>query len=227
MSADSGVPTFRGEDGLWKRHRPEELATPRAFERDPRLVWEWYAWRREVVSGCDPNEGHLALARWASRRADVRIVTQNVDGLHDRAATLVSGGDRGGAALELHGSLFRVRCTGCARRAPHREPVDATAEATLPRCSACGGLLRPDVVWFGEPLDRAALERAFAWAASSSVCLVVGTSAVVQPAASLAVATHEAGGTIVEVNPDDTPLTPLARVSLRGGAAELLPSLLD
>lgn len=229
VSAESGVPTFRGEEGLWKRYRPEELATPEAFRRDPRLVWEWYGWRREVVDGCRPNAGHRALARLALRRPDVTLVTQNVDGLHGAAAReeAGSGADPSPALpLELHGSLFRMRCTRCAHRQAGREPVDASSEETLPRCPACAELLRPDVVWFGEGLDPGVVNAAFEAARAAGLCLVVGTSARVHPAASLPLAVHEGGGAVVEVNPTETDLTPRADVVLRGPAGELLPGLL-
>ena len=167
VSAESGVPTFRGPDGLWRTHRPEELAMPEACARDPRLVWEWYGWRRERVGRCRPNAGHHALAAWALERGvtggpGVTLVTQNVDGLHEEAAREVAGvGDPAPALpVELHGSLFRIRCTRCAHRASDRSPVNAASEASLPRCPACGALLRPNVVWFGEALDPAVLERA-------------------------------------------------------------------
>ena len=237
ISAESGIPTFRGPGGLWKSHRPEELATPAAFRRDPRLVWEWYAWRRGVVVGCRPNPGHVALARTALEGArEVTLVTQNVDGLHEVAAREAAAA-RGGASakpvgptpalpLELHGSLFRDRCSGCGRRTPAAATVDTSSDASLPRCGACGALLRPDVVWFGEMLDADLLRRAFEAAGRAQVCLVVGTSALVHPAASVPLATLAAGGALVEVNPDATPLTPRARLSLRGGAATLLPALL-
>ncbi|MFQ5691344.1 MAG: NAD-dependent deacetylase [Gemmatimonadota bacterium] len=259
ISADSGIPTFRGPGGLWRSRRPEEMATPEAFERDPRLVWEWYGWRREVVGACRPNAAHLALARWALRREGVRIVTQNVDGLHTAAAREViremawgTGAGTGTAAervpsdvgaptdpaaraadaapalpLQLHGSLFRSRCPVCRTAFEHREPIDASSRHTLPHCGDCGGLLRPDVVWFGEALPKGILDEAFDLASRAGACLVVGTSAVVQPAASLATVTLDRGGAIVELNPDPTPLTRLAEVSLRGRAAELLPELLQ
>lgn len=236
ISADSGVPTFRGPDGLWKDYRPEELATPAAFARDPRLVWEWYGWRRSKIAPCEPNPAHLALARWAGRREGVRIVTQNVDGLHTRAAKAVgaagpTGADdaagRAGTPLELHGCLFRVRCTGCRFRGEHREEIDAGSREALPRCPECGALLRPDVVWFGEALPEAVVSEAFALAGEADVCLVVGTSAVVHPAAGIPAATAAAGGEIVEVNPEVTPLTSRAAVSLRARAAEAVPRLVS
>jgi len=226
VSAESGVPTFRGPGGLWKEFRPEDLATPEAFARDPRLVWEWYAWRRTLVGACAPNAAHRALAEWALRSGKVTIVTQNVDGLHARAAREAAGEADPTVALpiEVHGSLLRDRCSGCDARS---EPVtvDATSLATLPRCVRCGALLRPDVVWFGEMLDESVLARAGAAAATADVCLVVGTSALVHPAASLPLRTRAHGGVVIEVNPEETPLTRVAEISIRGTAAEIVPML--
>jgi len=229
VSAESGVPTFRGDQGLWKSHSPEELATPHAFRRDSRLVWEWYDWRRGLIRSCRPNPGHEALARFALGTRTVRIVTQNVDGLHEEAARQAAGGGDPSPALplELHGSIFRVRCTSCTYRIPHRGPITTATPEDLPRCPVCSGLLRPDVVWFGESLDPGVISEAFRVAQKSEVCLVVGTSALVHPAASVPMATHDGGGRIIEVNPTETPLTHLARVSLRGASGEVLPNLLD
>jgi NAD-dependent deacetylase len=232
VSAESGVPTFRGSEGLWKAFRPEELATPAAFARDPRLVWEWYDWRRRLVLGCRPNAAHVALATLAlesGRR--VRLATQNVDGLHAAAAHDVAAGiappaDPGPALpLELHGSILRTRCTACDARRHHVEPIDTSSRDALPRCERCAALLRPDVVWFGEALDDAVLAAAVAAAGVSDACLVVGTSAVVQPAASLALVTKQHGGRIVEVNPEPTPLTSIADVSIRASAADAVPEI--
>lgn len=228
VSAESGVPTFRGAAGLWKRHRPEELATPEAFARDPRLVWEWYAWRRSIVAGCAPNEAHRALARLALGGGPATtLVTQNVDGLHHRAAREAAGHTDPSPALplELHGAVHRDRCSRCGTRTPGLAEVDVGSEASLPRC-ACGGLLRPDVVWFGEALDPEVLSAAFDAARRADLCLVVGTSAVVHPAASVPEVTRSNGGVVVEVNVEATPLTPAARVSLRGPAAKLVPALI-
>ena len=238
LSADSGLATFRGPEGQWRKYRPEDLATPEAFERDPCLVWDWYNARRLAAGESEPNEAHLAMARFAQRRDDVVIITQNVDGLHSRAASIVAreqqgrhervkGGSREEQALplELHGSFFRVRCVDCGRRRDHRDPIDAKEKSSLPHCRACGGLLRPDVVWFGEPLGEA-IDRAFGCAAEAEVCLVVGTSAVVQPAASVAMVTRRAGGVIIEVNPEETPLTPMSEVSFRSTALETVPRIL-
>ncbi len=229
VSAESGVPTFRGDGGLWKSHRAEELATPGAFRRDPRLVWEWYEWRRELIRECRPNPGHHALARLAMGSTPVHIVTQNVDGLHEKAGMDVapSGGPSPSPPLELHGSIFRVKCTTCTYAAPHRDRISSGSVDELPTCPACSDLLRPAVVWFGESLDPEVLNRAFQVAREASLCLVVGTSAVVQPAASVPLATLEGGGTLIEVNPTETPLTPMAHFSFRGASGEVLPALLE
>ena len=226
MSAESGVPTFRGEDGLWKRHRPEELATPGAFRRDPQLVWEWYRWRRGLVAACEPNPGHSALSAFRARKPETSLVTQNVDGLHQEADRLEGVGPGVSPVLELHGRLFGDRCRGCHRRTEAHRTPDPDLKAPLPRCDDCGGLLRPDVVWFGEGLPQTVLETAVDVARAADLCLVVGTSARVQPAASLPLATTGAGGTIIEVNPSPTPLSARARVALRGPAGEVLPQLL-
>lgn len=228
ISAESGVPTFRGPDGLWQSHRVEELATPDAFERDPRLVWEWYSWRRGLVAECVPNAAHIALARFALGRTGVRIVTQNVDGLHTEAARIAAadGDPTRALPLELHGALFRDRCTMCSFQQDNWSGVDHESIATLPRCERCAGLLRPDVVWFGERLFPGVIEEAHEWAALAEVCLVIGTSGLVEPAAGLAHATRDGGGTVIEVNPEETPLTRIASVALRGRASELIPAVL-
>src|SRR4051812_32805021 len=155
ISAESGVPTFRGEGGLWKSYRAEDLATPEAFRRDPRLVWEWYGWRRDVVRGCSPNEAHAALAAYAEAHSQTLIATQNVDGLHRAAGTPAT------SLVELHGALFRVKCTRCSWRSEHTGVIDASSHETLPMCASCGALARPDIVWFGEALEPANIGRAF------------------------------------------------------------------
>jgi NAD-dependent deacetylase len=229
ISAESGVPTFRGSDGLWRSYRAEDLATPEAFARDPELVWSWYLWRRDVIGACAPNAGHLALARFALARPGTTLVTQNVDGLHHQAAVVAAGSADPGPAipLEIHGALHRDRCSGCRRATPGVRALPAAAgRAGLPRCDACGDLLRPDVVWFGEPLDTRLLEHAFAAARAADVCLVVGTSALVHPAASIPLATLGSGGRLIEVNPEPTPLSGRAHATLRGASAAILPELL-
>ncbi len=226
ISAESGVPTFRDAGGLWRNFRPEELATPQAFARDPRTAWEWYDWRRSVLAGCAPNPGHRALARFFLGRGAAGLVTQNVDGLHTRAALEEAAGraEAAKAALpvELHGAVGRDRCNRCEARFPAEPLGDA-----LPRCDSCGGLRRPDVVLFGESLEGDVLARAYSLAERADLCLVVGTSAVVYPAAAIPLATLEAGGSLIEVNLEDTPLTPSATVALRGAAGEVLPALLS
>jgi len=228
VSAESGVPTFRGSQGLWRSHRPEDLATPEAFARDPLLVWEWYAWRRSFIARCEPNPAHTALARYLADHPTATLVTQNVDGLHQRAARAVRGADTGDAdrVLEVHGAIHRDRCSSCGLRAVGAEAIDTSTPQTLPRCASCGGALRPDVVWFGEALDEAVIGAAFRAAREAEVCLVVGTSGVVYPAASVPEITRASGGSVVEVNPEETPLTRYAAVSLRGPAGSLVPHLL-
>jgi len=214
ISAESGVPTFRGPGGLWRDYRPEDLATPEAFAADPALVWEWYAWRRGLVAAARPNPGHEALAELERRAPEVTLVTQNVDGLHALA------GSR--AVVEIHGSLWRSRCLGCGRV---RE--DRAAPDRIPPFCPCGGLLRPDVVWFGEALQEDLLERAIAAVEACDLMLVVGTSGVVQPAASFADAVLSRGAAVVEINLDPTPLSGRATVALRGRSGEILPELIS
>lgn len=230
VSVASGVPTFRGDAGLWKDHRPEELATPDAFAGDPVTVWQWYGWRRRTVEGRDPNEGHLALARWTLRRPGARLVTQNVDDLHRRALRAAAGADSipdHARTVELHGSLFRTLCTGCGRRRESRESIDVSERDDLPRCGECGELLRPDVVWFGESLPVDAMDAAMEAARRAEVCLVAGTSAAVQPAASVASVAADTGAVLIEVNPEPTPLTGRSDGVFRSGAETTLPALLD
>ncbi|HLF74223.1 MAG TPA: NAD-dependent deacylase [Anaerolineales bacterium] len=214
VSQESGLRTFRdAQTGLWAQYRPEELASPGAFRRDPKLVWDWYAWRREAVKGVRPNPGHYALAEMEKRLPDFTLVTQNVDGLHRMAGSA--------HVLELHGNIQRVRCADCYT---FTETWDDDDES-VPRCAACGGLLRPDVVWFGEALPRDQLEAAVEAARSCGVFFSIGTSGVVQPAASLAFAAHNRGAVIVEVNAEPTPLTPKADYVLQGKSGEILPEL--
>ena len=229
VSAESGIPTFRGAGGLWKQFKPEELATPIAFGRDPRLVWEWYAWRRETVRGCSPNAAHFSLARWALSRPGVTLVSQNVDDLHERAAAEVSGDPdvaRRAVPIRLHGSLFHDRCTRCRYRAVGAG-VDATSIETLPHCPECGGLMRPDVVWFGEMLPVRAVEAAFSAAGEAEACLVVGTAGAVYPAAGVAHAAKATGAAVVIVDPGPTDLDAIADVRLHGAAGDVVPRILD
>ncbi len=214
VSAESGVPTFRdAQTGLWARYEPQELATPEAFERDPRLVWEWYEWRRGLVRRAEPNPGHLALAELERRVPSFSLATQNVDGLHRRA-----GSEN---VLELHGNIMRSRCSVEGIEAEPR----AGDESVPPPCPGCGAFLRPDVVWFGEALPEDSFAAASEAARSCDVFLSVGTSSLVHPAASLPSEAARSGAVIVEVNPDHTPLTRQADYALRGRAGEVLPAL--
>ena len=214
VSAESGVPTFRDAlTGLWSRFRPEQLATPEAFAADPRTVWSWYEWRRDLVSRAEPNPAHQALARLEELLPQLTLVTQNVDGLHRRA------GSR--APIEFHGNLFDNRCLSCGRPAPDvPRPCP-----TPPRCQACGGWIRPGVVWFGEAIPAEALDRSLAAADDCDLFLSVGTSSLVYPAAGLAGRALERGVTVVEVNPHPTELARLAAYSLPAAAGAVLPAL--
>jgi NAD-dependent deacetylase len=216
ISAESGVPTFRGEDGLWRTYRAEDLATPEAFDRDPHLVWEWYDWRRGLIAGCRPNATHQALAQMERRLDDLTLSTQNVDGLHQMA------GSRN--VVELHGNIWRMRCTqGCQPPWEDRTVPLALAGGALPRCPNCGSLARPDIVWFGESLPGEALTAALAAAQRCQVMLVVGTSALVQPAASLPLFALRRGAYVVEINTQPTPLSDAAHEVIREPAASALP----
>jgi NAD-dependent deacetylase len=214
ISAESGLSTFRDKQtGLWAKYRPEDLATPQAFQRNPRMVWEWYEWRRGFVAQAEPNPGHHALARIEATRPDFFLATQNVDGLHARA------GSRN--LVELHGNIRRTVCFD------HRHPAegwDPVAEPP-PRCRQCGALLRPDVVWFGEALPEAALRRAQGAAAQCDLFLSIGTSTLVYPAAELPFIAGSNGATVVEINPDLTPLSKLADFVLREKAGIALPAV--
>jgi NAD-dependent deacetylase len=213
ISAESGVPVFRGTGGLWQQHRPEDLATPEAFARDPKLVWEWYDWRRALVAAATPNPAHLALAALERSLSDFTLITQNVDGLHDRA------GSR--HVLKLHGDLWWLRCTRCGKDSHNTE---VPLSELPPRCT-CGALLRPAVVWFGETLPSEVLHAASEAAVQSQVFLVIGTSALVQPAASLPLLAQQNGARVVEINREHTALSAHIDVSILGGAGELLPRL--
>jgi NAD-dependent deacetylase len=213
-SAESGVPTFRdAQTGLWADYDFKALATPEAFWRNPALVWEWYTWRRELVMLAKPNPGHFALVAMQAQVSELTVITQNVDGMHQRA-----GHNR---VIELHGNLIRHRC---ANNGYLVENWPATVEVPPP-CPHCGGPLRPDVVWFGEPLPAEALDQAIAILRKSDVVLSVGTSSVVQPAASLPFEALESGAKLVEINPNKTPLTPYAHFALFGKSGEILPDL--
>ncbi len=218
VSAESGVPTFRGEDGLWKQYRAEELATPEAFARDPALVWEWYRWRRGLIREKKPNPAHYALVELekglAARGGEFGLITQNVDGLHEKA-----GSKR---VIPIHGNIWEVRCAD--RRCGWKK-VDRGELEDLPRCPKCGGLARPGVVWFGEALPADALDEVERILEGCDLFLVAGTSGVVQPAASFAWAARRRGAQVIEVNLEPTPLTEAAHLAFHGPAGEILPAL--
>ena len=215
VTAESGVSTFRDNGGLWEKHRVEDVATPSAFRRDPALVWRFYNARRANLRAVKPNPGHFALAELERHLGPGRftLITQNVDRLHQAA------GSRN--VLELHGDLLRVRCTGCGRVEDRGlGPLD-----DLPCCAECGELLRPNVVWFEEPLPPGVWEAAEAATAASDAFLVVGTSAVVYPAAGLIDTARAAGARVIEANVERTPASQLAHVGLYGRSGEVLPQL--
>ncbi len=213
VSAESGIPTFReAQTGLWARYDPQALASPEALARNPGLVWAWYTWRRSLVQQAQPNAAHHALAAMERLAPHFTLITQNVDGLHQHA------GSR--AVIELHGNIMRTVCTANRHLVTAWEPPP---EGEAPRCPQCGSVLRPDVVFFGESLPPQALQAALEAAQHADVLLVIGTSGVVYPAAALPGLAKEHGAFIAEINPQPTPLSDLADVTLRAPAGEILP----
>lgn len=215
ISAESGISTFRGVNGYWNRYRPDELATPEAFAIDPDLVWRWYQHRRQGVAAAVPNPGHYALAKWEALAPAFCLVTQNVDGLHCQA------GSRN--ILELHGNIRLNRCLKCGQESSMSE---ITYNGCVPHCS-CGGVLRPGVVWFGESLPEETLRKSIQAANDCDLFLTVGTSSLVYPAAGLPELAARRGVTVIEINPEETPLSHLATLCLRGQAGTILPQLVD
>jgi NAD-dependent deacetylase len=214
ISAESGVPTFRdAQQGLWAKYDPQQLATPEAFEEDPKLLWQWYRWRRELVAAAEPNPGHLALTRLAELVPRFTLVTQNVDGLHQRAGC--------NAVIEFHGNLFDDRCyaEGCI--------IEHDPEAEVPVCPRCGANLRPGVVWFGEAIPESALNESFAAAADCDVFLSVGTSSLVYPAAGLADIARENRAIVAEINPNPTVNAENYDFTIAGNAGATLPELVE
>lgn len=213
ISAESGVPTFRGEGGLWRQYRATDLATPEAFARDPRLVWEFYNWRRELLAPLKPNAAHFALAEIEKKVPHFTLITQNIDGLHHKA------GSRN--ILELHGNIWWLRCTGCSGLVEDR----TVPLPELPLCKDCGSLLRPHVVWFGEMLDPKILDQAYSTVQKCDLMMVIGTSGTVQPAASMGMQAKNAGAMVVEINLEPTPYTAAYHLSLIGKAGDIVPLL--
>jgi NAD-dependent deacetylase len=212
ISKESNVPTFRGADGLWRNYDAMELATPDAFRRNPTLVWEWYTWRQGLIAECNPNPGHLTLVNWEQEGILKSLVTQNVDGLHIRAGST--------NVQEVHGDLWALKCVSC----DYKGRLDAPAVG-IPQCPDCNNNLRPDVVWFGESLNRDTISKVYDELEQADVCLVIGTSALVQPAASFPLIVKQRGGILIEVNIERTPLTSEVDYHLSGKSGEILPRL--
>ncbi len=216
ISAESGVPTFRGKDGLWKNFRAEELATPEAFNRNPEIVWEWYNWRRELISKCDPNPAHKFLVKLEKEKEDnFLLITQNVDGLHRKA-----GNKR---IIEIHGCIWRVKCIKCSFKEYNYDiPIKI-----LPECSECKDLLRPDVVWFGESLNYNDLQRSINACINCDVLIVIGTSGVVQPVASFPFQAKSQNKNLklIDINPVKNPISEIADLYIPYKSAEFLGSL--
>ena len=217
VSAASGVPTFRGADGLWKQFKPESLATAGAFASDPKLVWEWYDWRRQKIAACEPNAAHYVLAKWSRRFPRFNLITQNVDGLHERAGTANT--------IRLHGSIWEVFCWDRCAASPARWRDETVPYQQIPpACPHCGGLIRPGVVWFGESLDPDVVELATA-ASDCDVFFTIGTSSVVYPAAGFVDQARRHGAFTVEINPEATPASGEADVVLRAPAETILQEI--
>ncbi len=217
VSAASGIPTFRGPQGLWRQFRPEDLATPEAFARDPQVVWEWYAWRREQIAACQPNPAHEVIANWAKGVRGVSVITQNVDDLHVRAGTP--------CLIRLHGSIWELSCAErCQAGARPWRDERVPLSPCPPRCPHCGGLARPAVVWFGESLDHATLDAALQ-ATTCDVFLTVGTSSIVYPAAGLVHEARTRGAFTAEINLDETPASSAVDLAIHGLAEQILPLL--
>jgi NAD-dependent deacetylase len=213
ISAESGVPTFRGEDGLWKKFRPEELATFDAFMANPELVWEWYEYRRKIIDEIKPNPGHSALVDFQKHIDEFDLITQNVDGLHQAA-----GSEN---VIELHGNIRKNKCIQCGKK---YETLEGITEGVPPKCS-CSGNIRPDVVWFGEMLPQDAINYAFAVSSECDLFFSVGTSAIVHPAASLPLIAKRTGAYVVEVNISPTEISHSVDETLLGKSGEILPCL--
>lgn len=214
ISAESGVPTFRGKEGLWKQYRAEELATPQAFQKDPKLVWEWYIWRMELISTKSPNPAHFALAELEKNRSNFNLITQNVDDLHKK-----SGSQK---IIEIHGNIFRNRCINCNRT----YDSDPSKLKNSTECPNCKSLVRPDVLWFGESYDTELLNRAVSFAEKSEIVFVIGSSGAVGIPVELARIAKENGAFVIEINIDPSGYSRYADLFLQGKAGEILPKLI-
>lgn len=214
ISQESGIPTFRGNDGLWRKYDPMQLATIDAFNDDPKLVWEWYEDRRKNILNAKPNPGHSAIAE-LEKFSDVTVLTQNIDGLHQRAGS--------SHVLELHGSIIRIKCTVC----DFEDDIPTSFENLPPKCTKCGNILRPDVVWFGEPLPQKVWNQAITEASTCDIMIIAGTSLVVSPANTLPVYAKQNNATLIEVNPEQTQMSSEMDMTLRTTSAKALPSILN
>jgi NAD-dependent deacetylase len=214
ISAESGVPTFRGKNGLWREYRSEDLATPGAFARDPKLVWQWYEWRREIIKETKPNPGHYALVELENEKSDFTLITQNIDGLHQLS------GSRN--LIEMHGNLWQIRCVSCGII---EQCHDVPLKELPPRCKGCGSLGRPNVVWFGEIIPMSVIDKTLVAIEKCQVMLIVGTSGVVEPAASMGLVAKQTGRTVIEVNLEPTVNSSFYDLSIIGKSGEILPRL--
>ena len=214
ISAESGIPTFRGEDGLWKNFRPEDLATPDAFSKDPKLVWEWYEWRRKLIKDSKPNPGHYALADFEQQVSDYTLITQNIDGLHQLA------GSRN--IVEMHGNLWQIRCTSCGNI---EQNFEVPFKELPPLCKNCNSLGRPNIVWFGEVIPMPIIDKSLMAIENCQVMLIIGTSGVVEPAASMGLIAKQTGKTVIEINLEPTPNSNFYDLSINGKSGEILPQI--
>lgn len=218
ISKESGVPTFREADGLWEKFKAEDFATPEAFQRQPKEVWEWYRFRRDLAKKVEPNPGHYAVAKLEEKHDDFLVATQNIDNLHTRAGSK--------KVIELHGNIMHSYCLKCGHQ------VDESGEelaGDVPTCpqNGCDGVMRPKVVWFGEQLDPNILEQSFKFAAEADCCIVIGTSGLVYPAAQLPFLARGNDATIIDINPEPSAITSIADYFLQGPAGEIMPQLLE
>ena len=213
ISQESGIPTFRGRDGLWRKYDPMKLATIDAFYEDPKLVWEWYEERRRNILAAKPNAGHLAIVQ-LEKKKPVRVLTQNIDGLHQRAGSK--------NVYELHGSIITIKCTSC-----DFKDIISSSFSELPPICKCGSILRPDVVWFGESLPQDVWQAAISEASSCDTMIVVGTSLAVSPANLLPIYAKQNGAILIEVNPEETAMSGSMDISIRSSAAKALPDLIS
>lgn len=216
ISAESGIPTFRGADGLWKQYRAEELATPYAFQRDPKTVWEWYDWRRGIIGKAEPNPGHYAIKELEEIFPGFHLITQNVDGLHGRTGIK--------NIVEIHGNLWRVRCE---RDGAVSMLLEEPLKEIPPKCPNCGSLLRPDVVWFGESIPTMALNTSYRLMEQCDTLIVAGTSGAVYPVASFPESVKAGGGFVIEINIEPTPISSIADVTIIGKSGDILPEIVS